>query len=179
VRAAQKLGLRVVAHGRADAAYVGGLLGLRTRTVLAAARRRASNGPLVLSAGFGPAAQLATVAAPLAENAYLVVAGVPNEELPEAGSRFAAHFDAQIGRSPHPYAIYAAQAAQVLLDAIAASDGSRRSVAAKVLAAKVEDGLIGSFGFDENGDPTTAAVTIMRIHGGRAEIVRVVDSGVP
>jgi hypothetical protein len=43
----------------------------------------------------------------------------------------------------------------------------------------VEGGLIGSFAFDENGDPTRAAVTIMRIHGGRAEIVRVVDSGLP
>jgi hypothetical protein len=46
-----------------------------------------------------------------------------------------------------------------------------------VLAAKVTDGLIGSFSFDANGDPRTAPVTIFRVHDRAAHIVRVVDSG--
>jgi hypothetical protein len=41
----------------------------------------------------------------------------------------------------------------VLLDAIAASDGSRADVIAKLFETDVQDGLLGTFTFNENGDP--------------------------
>ena len=53
-------------------------------------------------------------------------------------------------------AIYGAQAAQVLLDAIENSDGTRSDVIAKMFATEVTDGLLGSFKFNENGDPEDA-----------------------
>jgi hypothetical protein len=34
-------------------------------------------------------------------------------------------------------------------------------------------------GFDRHGAANPAAVTIFRVHGRRADIVRVVDSGIP
>ena len=117
------------ARGRTDAAYVGGLLSRGSGALLREARRRAPGGPLVLAAGYGPAAQLVTEAGPVADGAYLVVAGVPVERLGEAGRDFVTHFATAIGRSPHPYAVYAAQAASLLLDAIARSNGTRRSIA--------------------------------------------------
>jgi hypothetical protein len=43
----------------------------------------------------------------------------------------------------------------------------------------VSNGLIGSFSFATNGDPSVAPVTIFRIHNRGAHIVRVVDSGIP
>ena len=46
----------------------------------------------------------------------------------------------------------AAQAAQVLLDAIEKSDGSRAEVITNVFDTHVTDGLIGSFSFNKNGD---------------------------
>jgi hypothetical protein len=52
----------------------------------------------------------------------------------------------------NPYAILAAQARQVMLDAIGKSDGSRSSVIDEVYKTKVNNGLIGSFSFNENGD---------------------------
>ena len=61
---------------------------------------------------------------------------------------------ARLGGKPvDPYAIYGAQAAQVLLDAIAASDGTRGDVIAKLFETKVTDGLLGTFEINENGDP--------------------------
>ena len=75
--------------------------------------------------------------------------------------------------------MYAAQAANLLLDAIARSNGTRRSVGRIVLATKVERGLTGTFAFDANGDATPAAVTIFRVRDGRTEIVRVLNSGIP
>jgi branched-chain amino acid transport system substrate-binding protein len=179
VGAARRLELRVVTHGRADAAYVGGVLAGRTRANLVAARRLAPGGPLALSAGYGPAAQLAAVAGAAAEGAYLFVAGIPLERLGDAGRSFVAHYETAIGTAPHPYAVYAAQAARLLLDSIAVSNGTRASVGRAVLASKVKDGLIGSFSFDAKGDLRPAPVTIFRVHDRTAQIVRVVDSGLP
>jgi branched-chain amino acid transport system substrate-binding protein len=179
VAAARAAGLATSARRRADAAYVGGLLSRGSGALLREARRRAPGGPLVLAAGYGPAAQLVTEAGPVADGAYLVVAGIPVERLGEAGRDFVTHFATAIGRSPHPYAVYAAQAASVLLDAIARSNGTRRSIARAVLATKVKGGLTGTFAFDANGDARPAAVTIFRIRDGRTEIVRVLDSGIP
>ena len=62
----------------------------------------------------------------------------------------------------------------MLLDAIAASDGTRASVTEQLLKVRVEDGILGSFGFDENGDRTTAAVTMYRIENGKPRVAAVI-----
>ena len=73
------------------------------------------------------------------------------------GAEFAEAFKPRLGgKEIDPYAIYGAQAAQIMFDAIAASDGSRADVIAKMFEAKVEDGYLGSFEINENGDPTGA-----------------------
>jgi branched-chain amino acid transport system substrate-binding protein len=178
-RAAGPLGLRVVRRG-ADAAYAGGVLAGPTRKTLATARRLAPRGPLALAAGYGPVAQLADSAAPGdAEGAYLFVAGVPDERLGDAGEAFVRRFERAIGATPHPYAVYAAQSAELLLDAIARTNATRPAVGQAVLRARVRNGPIGSFRFDRRGDATPAPVTIFRVDGRRADIVRVVDSGLP
>jgi branched-chain amino acid transport system substrate-binding protein len=110
-----------------------------------------------------------------AEGAYLFVSGIPVEHLDKSGQSFVRHFERATGTSPHPYAIYAAQSSDLLLDAIASSHGKRGAVARGVLAAKVSRGLIGSVSFDANGDPTFAPVTAFRVHNRMAEFVRIVD----
>jgi branched-chain amino acid transport system substrate-binding protein len=178
VRAATRIGLRVVRRG-ADSAYVGGVLAGPTRKTLATARRLAPGGPLALAAGYGPVAQLAdTAGQAIADGAYLFVAGVPDERLGAPGQAFVRHFEASIGTAPHPYAVYAAQAAQLVLAALAHA-GTRRGVADAILRARVRSGLIGSFAFSRRGDIEPAPVTIFRVHGRSADIVRVVDSGIP
>ena len=68
------------------------------------------------------------------------------------------------GKDIDPYAIYGGQAAQVVLDAIAASDGSRSDVISKLFASDVQDGLLGSFTFNEDGDPVAGAGATGREH---------------
>jgi ABC-type branched-subunit amino acid transport system substrate-binding protein len=46
------------------------------------------------------------------------------------------------------------QATAVLLEAIAASDGTRASVTTNLFRTRVSNGMLGSFEFDENGDTT-------------------------
>ena len=71
---------------------------------------------------------------------YLSVAGVPIDEFQGAGE--GVHRRALAGpprgKTIDPYAIYGAQAAQVLLDAIAASDGTRTDVIAKMFDTEVD-----------------------------------------
>ena len=94
---------------------------------------------------------------PSASGSYFSVAGVGIDQYKGAALKFIDGFKAQLNGKPvDPYAILGAQAAQVLADAIAKSDGTRSDVISKVFATKVNDGLIGSFGFNKNGDLTGA-----------------------
>jgi ABC-type branched-subunit amino acid transport system substrate-binding protein len=71
-------------------------------------------------------------------------------------------------RGALPVASYvpeAAQAAEVLLAAISRSDGTRRSVLAETKATRVENGILGSFFFDRNGDISSAPIAIYRVTG--------------
>ena len=101
------------------------------------------------------------------------------ERLGGPGRGFVRRFEESIGTSPHPYAVYAGQAAELLLDAVARSAGSRAEVAREVLRTREPRGLIGSFALDRKGDAKPAPVTIFRIDGRSADIVRVVNSGIP
>jgi branched-chain amino acid transport system substrate-binding protein len=89
-----------------------------------------------------------------AEGMYASVNGFTIEHLSPKGQKFAADFKKTLGGKPlDPYAIYGAAAAQVLLDAIAKSDGTRGDVLTKLFETNVKDSVLGSFRINENGDP--------------------------
>jgi branched-chain amino acid transport system substrate-binding protein len=83
------------------------------------------------------------------------------------GAQFVAQFGKQIGGTFYPSTAYAAQAADVLLDAIARSNGTRASVARALFATHVRNGITGSFAFTSTGDTTAGSVTIIRIERGQ------------
>jgi branched-chain amino acid transport system substrate-binding protein len=110
---------------------------------------------LMLPDGFTTAAvfQRSQGGTPNANGAYFSVAGVGIDQYKGAAETFINGFKSQLGGKPvDPYAILGAQAGQVLLDAIAKSDGSRASVIQNVFKTHVTDGLIGSFSLNKNGD---------------------------
>jgi branched-chain amino acid transport system substrate-binding protein len=92
-------------------------------------------------------------AGPAGEGMYVTNAGVPADKLTGAGKTFIEAFQAKYNVSVvQPYTAYAAQTAQVLLKAIAASDGTRQSVTKNVLGIKITDGILGSFEIGSEGD---------------------------
>ncbi len=99
------------------------------------------------------------------EGMYMSVAGQPIDKFQGAAREFATNFSKEFlgGKTVDPYAIYGAQAATVMLDAIGASDGSRSDVISKMFATQVQNGLLGSFKFNENGDPTQASGAVTAI----------------
>jgi branched-chain amino acid transport system substrate-binding protein len=112
--------------------------------------------PLIAPDGFSDF----TANGPAAAGMYVSVAGVPPEKLSGPGKAFVDDFGAQIGTQVNPYAAYAAQTAVVMLDAIAASDGTRASVNEQLFKTNVKNGILGTFAINENGDTTSNPVTV-------------------
>jgi branched-chain amino acid transport system substrate-binding protein len=153
----------------ADAVFLGGLIDENGAQVIKdkVAVLGPNDGDVKLFAPDGFTTQ-ATIdeAGGAAAGMYMSVAGVPIDQFAAPAQEFVDQLLAGplAGKPIDPYAIYGAQSAQVLLDAIAASDGSRADVIAKLFETSVEDGLLGTFTFNENGDPQAeegAAVSIV------------------
>ena len=104
---------------------------------------------------------------PAGEGMLVTSAGLPPELLPPAGKRFVRDFGGSITDPAFLGAPEAAQATELLLDAIARSDGTRTSVVEELFASKVEDGILGSFAFDRYGDIDPAPIGVYRFEGGR------------
>jgi branched-chain amino acid transport system substrate-binding protein len=92
---------------------------------------------------------------------FMSIAGVPIDQFKGEGKEFADELTPRLDGRIDPYAIYGGQAAQIMLDAIAASDGTRADVLAKLFETKVTDGLLGSFEINENGDPGQAGGAVV------------------
>jgi branched-chain amino acid transport system substrate-binding protein len=117
---------------------------------------------------------------PNAKGAYFSVAGVGIDKYTGAAKTFIDGFKSQLnGKAVDPYAILAAQAAQVALKAIEKSDGTRPEVISKVFATKVNDGLIGTFSFNQNGDLSGAkgAAVLFTIYQGTNHLNTLLTTG--
>ena len=159
---------RRIARTRADAVFLGGFLDPNGGALVRDLRARLGlDVALVAPDRFFPVPDLIEAAGPAARGMYLSVYGVPNGELPPPGKRFLEEFEATRAGEPSPSysAAYAAQAAEILLDAIARSDGTRSSVMQELRRTTVEDGILGDIRFDENGDLVEGPVTIFRVVG--------------
>jgi hypothetical protein len=119
---------------------------------------------LIGPSGLSPIPQLVKKSRRAAIGMYVAFAGILTEGLPPEGAHWATRFAAtQRGAEVGPEAIYTAQAAEVLLDAIARSDGTRASVLEELFRTNERGGLLGSFGFDRNGDISESPVTILGV----------------
>ena len=151
---------RKIGGSGADAVFLGGLIDENGAKVIKdkVATLGPNDGKVKLFAPDGfTTQQTIDEAGTAAAGMWMSVAGVPIDQFTGAGAEFAAEFKPTLGgKEIDPYAIYGAQAAQIMLDAIAASDGSRSSVIEQLFAAKVTDGFLGSFEINENGDPAGA-----------------------
>jgi DNA-binding SARP family transcriptional activator/ABC-type branched-subunit amino acid transport system substrate-binding protein len=160
----EELARRVASSG-AEAVYLGGLVDTNAGRVIRDFRSQLGHSVILLGpSGLSPIPQLVEKSRSAAIGMYVAFAGILTEGLPPAGARWAKRFGAtQRGAEVGPEAIYTAQAAEVLLDAIARSDGTRASVLEELFQTNERGGLLGSFGFDRNGDISESPVTILRV----------------
>ena len=171
-----------VARAAPDAVYVAGLFDTNGGRVVRDVRARLSPGTeLIANDGLLPVAKLFETAGPAARGVYLTRPGLSPGSLPREGRHFVAQFAATQGTRPVYFeSVYAAQAAELLLDAIARSDGTRGSVVAALRRTRLERGLLGSIAFDSEGDVTRAPVTVFRARrGGGSELVTSTEGAAP
>jgi branched-chain amino acid transport system substrate-binding protein len=182
-RAARKLGLDVVlrahwnaqaqsyrrlaeqvSHASSDVVVLSGLLDDNGAAVVRDLRARLGRQvPLLATDGFTPVPLLIHQAGSAAQGVYISLSGLTIQKLGPAGRRFARAFSAtQPGTELEPSAIYAAQAAEVMLNAIAHSNGTRTSVLQHLFATNIRDGLVGAVAFNAAGDITQTPITILR-----------------
>jgi branched-chain amino acid transport system substrate-binding protein len=110
-----------------------------------------------------------------AEGLMVTVSAVANERLTGAGAEFLDEFRKRMNQDPCCYTVHVAQAAHVLLDAIAASDGTRQSVTDRLFGLRVKDGLIGDFAFEANGDIDPPLVSVYTVERGKQQFLTAVE----
>jgi branched-chain amino acid transport system substrate-binding protein len=167
---------RRVRRARSDGVFLGGSVDISNGPALVKDLRAVLGDGvrLLLPDGFSPIAAFAQLAGPAAEGITVSLPAPAPERLRGEGRRFVADFRTAIGRPVEVYSLTAAQGAEILLDAIARSDGTRASVTRELFRTKVRNGILGSFSFDRNGDTTAGAVTIYRVEAGKPVLFSVV-----
>jgi branched-chain amino acid transport system substrate-binding protein len=168
-----RLGLQIARSG-AQAVFVGGLISENGGRLIADIRAAAPQVAIIAPDGFTPVSADVQQSGGTANGLYISVAGLPTERLPAAGQAFVKAFsNSENGTVIDPYSVYAAQAADVILAAVAASDGTRAAVASGLFKVRIPHGLLGPIAFDANGDLTTNPVTIYKVVRGEPVIYRI------
>jgi len=191
VKAARGLGLRVrrlgwpdqrryrrlaatVAAAQPDAVFLAGLPQGNGKILIEDLRAALGpKTPLIAPDSFA-APDIAGALGRAGEGMYVTGPGMPPDKLPPGGQRFVHAFGRTAGGLNLLYAPEAAQSAEVLLDAIGRSDGTRMSVVRELFATKVRNGVLGTFSFDRFGDIVPSPVGIYRFRNRQVLTVGVV-----
>lgn len=154
-----------VARARPKAVFLGGRLDTGGPKVVRALRDRLGDRVAILAPeGFTPIPVLVDEAGAGARGVFVSVPGISSVgQLGPEGARFAERLGGTLaGQAVEPSAVYAAQAMEVALDAIARSNGTRPSVLDRLFETRLPNGLLGNVSFDRNGDIEASPVTILR-----------------
>jgi branched-chain amino acid transport system substrate-binding protein len=155
---------RSVATARPDAVFLAGLTQGNAKRLVEDLRDMLGRPiPFIAPDSFA-SDRVAAELGPAGEGIYATEAGIDWRKLPAAATRFLRALGRPSVDVQQSYALEAAQATEILLDAIGRSDGTRASVVDELFATKVENGLLGSFRFDRFGDVDPRPVRVYRIH---------------
>jgi branched-chain amino acid transport system substrate-binding protein len=169
----EALAVKIKASG-AQGVFLGGLIcengGKLIKDIRAGV---ASSVKIMLPDGFTPASATIKEAGSAAQGATISVAGLPNSALKGAGKSFVTNFTKAVG-VPDPYSVYAAQATEVMVQAIAQSDGSKADVTKQLFKVNLKNSILGNVSFNANGDVTSNPVTIYKVSGKAAPTLKVI-----
>ena len=156
--------VRRIRSRRADAVLVSGVLNNNGARLIRDLRAGlGSQVDLMGPDGMAPVSSLLAATGRAGRGFFVTPGGLSLAHLPPAGARFVQRFArTQPGIEVQSLSVYAAQATETLLDAIARSDGTRASVLEQLFRTRSSGGLIGEISFDRRGDIRRAGVTILR-----------------
>jgi branched-chain amino acid transport system substrate-binding protein len=170
----EALAVKIKASG-AQGVFIGGLICENGGKLIKDIRAGVgSSVHLMMPDGFTPVSATVQEAGTAAEGATVSVAGLPNTALKGAGKAFVKAFTKADHRPPDPYSVYAAQAAEVIVQAIKQSNGTRADIAKQLFKVKLKNSILGNVDFNANGDVTSNPVTIYKVKGGKSTTLRVI-----
>jgi branched-chain amino acid transport system substrate-binding protein len=172
----ESLASRINASG-ADAVFLGGIVCNNGGKLIKDLRAGLGADVTLLGPdGWTPISATIEGAGASANEMYISQPGIPTDQLTGAGKEFVDAFTAETGKETvDPYTAYAAQATEVLLDAIErAGSEDRAQIAEELFNTDVTDGIVGDFQIDENGDTTLGTVTFFQIKEGEPTFVKTI-----
>ncbi len=109
------------------------------------------------------------------DRVFVTFGGLPPEELTGQGKVFVENYLKRYGNMPEGYAIYGYEACKAALEAIRlAGVKDREAIRAAALGIKDYDqGALGTWSFDKNGDSTLVTISGIRIRNGKFEFVKI------
>ncbi|MBA3842559.1 MAG: branched-chain amino acid ABC transporter substrate-binding protein [Actinobacteria bacterium] len=169
----EALAVKIQASG-AQGVFLGGLICENGGKLIKDVRNGAKSVKIIAPDGFTPVSATVQEAGAAAEGMLVSVAGLPNSALKGAGKTFVSKFTKADKRPPDPYSVYAAQAAEALVAALAQSNGSRSDVAKQLFKIKLTNSILGTLSFNSNGDVTANPVTIYKVASGKSTTLKVI-----
>jgi branched-chain amino acid transport system substrate-binding protein len=167
---------RRIRRAGADAVYVAGYITSNGPRLIRDLRAGLGADVQILAPdGFNQPTALVEGAGARAEGLVITLAAAPTSALPPAGRRWAEQFERRWGAKPCCYAVHAGEAARIVMDAIAHSDGNRAQVLDNLRRMRVRGGLVGDFRFDEFGDTSLTTIAVYRIRGAKTRFERTID----
>lgn len=158
-----------VSRAHPDAVYLSGFAFLHGTKVLKELRAKLPAKTVFFAPdGFADWGEDVSEAGTAANGLYFTLAMVPPSAAGPLGKRILQGTGSEPARDEQYGALYGAAAVELLLDAIASSDGTRRSVVTQLFAGSTRRSILGRFEFDRNGDPTVGATTVFQIRGKQA-----------
>jgi branched-chain amino acid transport system substrate-binding protein len=170
----EALAVKIKASG-AQGVFLGGLIcengGKLIKDIRAGV---ASSVKIMTPDGFTPVSATIQQGGTAAEGVTVSIVGLPNSSLKGAGKAFVSAFTKADHRTPDPYSVYAAQAAEVVVQAIKQSNGTRADIAKQIFKVNLKNSILGNIRFNANGDVASPAVTIYRVKGGKTTTFKVI-----
>ena len=124
--------------------------------------------PVIVSDGFVLSSLFDEAGKDKVEGVYGTAPTLPLEKLGPKGKQFIKDFGVEEGgKNIEVYSIYAAAAAQAVLDAIEKSDGTQADIVKKVKATNLADSVVGALKFDDNGDVLGGTETVYQGRNGK------------
>jgi len=174
----QDLATKIKASGAA-AVFLGGLECENGGKLIKDLRAGLGTGVLLEAPdGFSSFKDTIAHAGSASDGMYISIAGEPYQNLNAAGKKFAQNFGKSIGLAANkvnPYSNYGATAINVMLSAIAHSNGTRSSVSAGVYNHSFTNSPIGNFKLNANGDTNAGVISVYHVVKGQAPFLKVIS----
>jgi branched-chain amino acid transport system substrate-binding protein len=160
-----------------DLVYFGGTTRTGAPRIATAMLAEKLNCPLLLPEGCYETAFVTAVGADAlgALKCFVTVPGINPESLKGRGAEFVKRYKEQHGKVPTAHAVYGYEAAAVLLEAIRkVGKNDREAIRAAVAGTKgFDEGLLGKWSFDANGDTTLQTLAVTTVEKGKFKAVKV------